>query len=301
MKPIATHMSLSQWALLVLLAVLWAGSFLFIALALKELPSLTIVLLRVGLAAAVLVPVALALGHRLPTTWEGWQPFIVMAILNNLIPFALIVTGQREIASGLASVLNATTPVFTLLVAYGLAGESLAANKLAGVLLGIAGVAVLVGPEAMFGSASSVFGMICMLGAALFYGFSGLWGRRLRAYPPLVTAASQLTCSTLMLLPITLLVDQPWLLATPSPEAMAAVVALAVLSTSLAYVVFFRIMAVSGPMNVMLVTLLIPVFAIPLGAWRLAETMQPRHFVGAVIIGLSLLVIDGRVLAMARR
>ena len=301
MKPIATHMSRSQWALLVLLAVLWAGSFLFTAVALKELPSFTIVLLRVGLAAAILVPVALTLGHRLPTTWEGWQPFVVMAILNNLFPFVLIVTGQREIASGLASVLNATTPVFSLLVAYALAGERLEANKLAGVVLGIAGVAVLVGPEAMFGRASSVFGMTCMLGAALFYGLSGLWGRRLRAHPPLVTAASQLTCSTLMLLPITLLIDQPWLLPTPSTEAMAAVVALAALSTSLAYVVFFRIMAVSGPMNVMLVTLLIPAFAIPLGAWHLAETMQPRHFVGAAIIGLSLLVIDGRILAMARR
>ena len=170
------------------------------------------------------------------------------------------------------------------------------ANKLAGVLLGIAGVAVLVGPEAMFGRTSNVIGMVCLLGAACSYGFSGLWGRRLRAHPPLVTAAAQLTCSTAMLIPLALLVDESWALARPSAETVVAIVALAALSTALAYVVFFRIMAVSGSTNVMLVTLLIPAFAIPMGAWRLAETMQPRHFLGAAIIALSLLVIDGRIL-----
>ncbi len=296
MKPVATHMSLSQWGLLLLLALLWGGSFLFVGIAVKELPPLTIVLARVALAAILLIPVVYALGHRLPSTIAGWQQFFIMAILNNVIPFTLIVSGQKEIASGLASVLNATTPVFALLVAYGLAGEPLKTNKLAGVLLGIAGVAVLVGPEAMFGRMSNVIGMVCLLGAACSYGLSGLWGRRLREYPPLVTAAAQLTCSTAMLIPLALLVDQPWALARPSAETVVAIAALAAFSTSLAYVVFFRIMAVSGSTNVMLVTLLIPAFAIPMGAWRLAETLQLRHFLGAAIIALSLLVIDGRIL-----
>ena len=173
MKPVATHMSLSQWGLLLLLAFLWGGSFLFVGIAVKEVPPLTIVLARVALAAALLIPPVYALGHRLPSSFAGWQPFFVMAILNNVIPFTLIVTGQKEIASGLASVLNATTPVFALLVACAFAGEPLKANKLAGVLLGIAGVAVLVGPEAMFGRASTTIGMICCLGGALSYGFSG--------------------------------------------------------------------------------------------------------------------------------
>ncbi|MEQ1611561.1 MAG: DMT family transporter, partial [Hyphomicrobiaceae bacterium] len=204
--------------------------------------------------------------------------------------------------SGLASVINATTPVFTLLVAHAMtADEKLKANKLAGVLIGIAGVVVLVGPEVVLGQASSVLGMLCMLGAALSYAFSGLWGRRLRGQPPLVSAASQLTCSTLILLPLTMAIDAPWTLVTPSPQAIGALIGLAALATSLAYVVFFRILAVSGSNNVMLVTLLIPVFAIPLGAWRLGEALLQRHFIGAAIIALSLLVIDGRLLSLMGR
>lgn len=297
MPATATHMSVSQWLLLGLLAVLWGGSFLFVGIAVQELPPMTTALARVSIAAAILIPIVYVMGYRLPSSVADWQPFLVMAVLNNVLPFTLINTGQKDIASGLASVLNATTPVFTLLVAHVFtANEKLRANKLAGVLLGLAGVAVLVGPEAMFGRVSSTIGMICVLGAALCYGFSGIWGRRLRDSPPLVTAASQLTCSTLMLLPLVLLFERPWTLAMPGTEVIAAVVALAVLATSLAYIVFFRIMAVSGPTNVMLVTLLIPLVAIPLGAWRFGEVLQSRHVIGAAIIGLSLIVIDGRLL-----
>lgn len=302
MNPPQAHMSAGQWALLALLAVLWGGSFLFVGIATRELPVFTIVLARVGLAALILVPVALALGYRPPTRLADWRPFAVMAILNNVIPFSLIVAGQKEIASGLASVLNATTPVFTLIVAHLFAAdEPLRANKFAGVVLGVAGVAVLVGPEAMFGRASSVVGMLCLLGAALAYAFSGLWGRRLRGSPPMVSAAAQLTCSTLMLLPLAFAVDTPWRLPPPSLETVAALVGLASLATALAYVVFFRILSVSGSNNVMLVTLLIPVVAIPLGAALLGETLLPRHFLGAGIIAASLLVIDGRLLAAFRR
>ncbi len=291
----ATYMTMSQWLLLALLAVLWGGSFLFVGIAVKELPPLTIALTRVALAAAILLPIVYVLGHRLPSGLPQWRPFLVMAVFNNVIPFTLINTGQQEIASGLASVLNATTPIFTLLIAhYATVDEKLRANKLAGVLLGLGGVAMLVGPEAMFGRASSTIGMFCILGAALSYGVSGLWGRRLRDSPPLVTSTAQLICSTLMLLPLCLLLERPWTLSLPSTEVIVALVGLAALATSLAYIVFFRIMAVSGSMNTMLVTLLIPIVAIPLGAWHLGEVLQMRHFIGALVIGLSLIVIDGR-------
>jgi drug/metabolite transporter (DMT)-like permease len=300
MNAPATHMSPSQWGLLIVLAMLWGGSFLFVGIAVKELPVFTIVLARIAVAALLLVPVVYAMGFRLPTSFSAWQPFFVMAILNNVIPFSLIVTGQKEIASGLASVLNATTPVFALIIAHLFAGETLRANKLAGVILGIAGVAILVGPEALIGRPSSALGMLCLLGAAMSYGFSGLWGRRLRAHPPLVTAASQLCCSTLVLLPIAAVVEQPWTLPMPSSSTIVAVLALAALATSLAYVVFFRIMAVSGSTNVMLVTLLIPLFAIPMGTWWLGESLALRHFAGAAVIGLSLLVIDGRLLRIPK-
>jgi drug/metabolite transporter (DMT)-like permease len=288
-------MGLSQWGLLVLLSVLWGCTFLFVGIALKELPPFTLVLARLALAAALLIPVVYLMGHRLPSTVRGWQPFVVMSVLNNVIPFTLMVTGQQTVASGLVSVLNATTPMFSLLVAHALTtDEKLHTNKLIGVALGIVGVGILVGPEALFGQASQALGMLMVLGAALSYGFSGLWGRRLKASPPIVTSASQLTSSTLMLIPLAAVIDQPWTLPFPGLETMGAIIGLASLSTALAYIIFFRIMAVSGPSNVMLVTLLIPLTAIPLGIWKLGEQLLLRHFAGALVIGLSLLVIDGR-------
>jgi drug/metabolite transporter (DMT)-like permease len=290
-------MGLSQWGLLVLLSGLWGCTFLFVGLALQELPPFTLVLTRVAIAAALLIPVVHLMGHRLPSTWRGWQPFVVMSVLNNVIPFSLMVTGQQTVASGLVSVLNATTPMFSLLVAHALTtDEKLRTNKLVGVVLGIFGVGILVGPEALFGRASQALGMVMVLAAALSYGFSGLWGRRLKTSPPIVTAASQLTSSTLMLLPLAALVDQPWTLPFPGTQTIVAIMGLASLSTALAYIIFFRIMAVSGPSNVMLVTLLIPLTAIPLGIWKLGEQLLMRHFAGALVIGLSLLVIDGRLL-----
>lgn len=295
-------MSTSQWLLLLALSLLWGAAFLFVGIAVHDLPVFTIVLVRLGLAALVLVPVTIAVGHRLPTTLAGWWPFMVMAVLNNVVPMSLIVAGQTQIAAGLASVLNATTPLFALLVAFALAGERLVRNKVVGILLGIVGVAILVGPAAVTGKTSSVLGMSCVLGGALSYGFSGLWGRRFASTPPMVTAAAQLTCSSLILLPITLLVDQPWRLPMPSGSTIAALVGLAVLSTALAYILFFRIMAVSGSNAVMLVTLLIPVSGLALGGLVLGEPIVINQMAGALVIALSLLVIDGRLVqALASR
>jgi drug/metabolite transporter (DMT)-like permease len=298
----AGTMSLSQWGLLVFLSLLWGCTFLFVGLALKELPPFTIVLARVAMAAALLIPLVYVLGHKLPATWTAWQPFIGMSLLNNVIPFSLMVTGQKTVASGLVAVLNATTPLFSLLVAHVLTSdEKLRANKLVGVAVGIIGVGVLVGPEALFGQASQALGMALVLGGALSYGFSGLWGRRLKASPPIVTAASQLISSTVLLIPLAALFEQPWTLAFPGTETIAALLGLASLSTALAYIIFFRIMAVSGSSNVMLVTLLIPLTAIPLGIWKLGEQLLLRHFAGALVIGLSLLIIDGRLLQWMKR
>ncbi|MEZ5842561.1 MAG: DMT family transporter [Hyphomicrobiaceae bacterium] len=287
-------MTLSQWLWLVVLSVLWGGSFLFVGIAVKEMPPFTLVLARVALAAAVLLPIVLVMGERLPATLAGWWPFWVMAVLNNVIPFTLIVSGQREIASGLASVLNATTPVWAVLIAWALAGERPSLNRGAGVVVGIAGVAVLVGPDAFAGNRSSALGMALCLGGAISYGFSGLWGRRLKAHPPLVTALAQLVCSSVMLAPVALVVERPWTLAMPGAATLWAIGGLAVLSTAAAYIVFFHIMRVSGPLNAMLVTILIPVSAIALGAIVLHEALAARQFWGAAVIGLALLAIDGR-------
>jgi drug/metabolite transporter (DMT)-like permease len=285
-----------DWLLLAFLSVLWGATFFFIAVANPEVPPFTLVLARVGIAALVLVPFVFVLGHRLPDSVAGWQPFVVQAIVNNVIPFTLMVYGQQRIASGLAAVLNATTPLFTLIIARLFAGDALTASKLAGVLLGVAGVGVLVGPEALSSNASSVIGMLCVLGAALSYGVSALWMRRLRHIPPLVSSAAQLTCSTAMLLPMALVIDRFWLLPIPGAPALLAVLGLAVFSTALAYIVFFRISATAGPGNVMLVTLLIPVTATALGVLVLGERLTGNQVAGALVIASGLVVIDGRLM-----
>lgn len=294
-------MRTQDWMLLVFLSVLWGATFFFIAIAHPEVPPFTLVLARVGIAALMLAPLVVILGLRLPSSAADWLPFIVQAVINNVIPFTLMVYGQQRIASSLAAVLNATTPLFTLIVARLFAGEALTASKVIGVLLGVAGVGVLMGPAALTANTSSVIGMLCILGGTLSYAFSALWMRRLRHIPPLVSSAAQLTCSTVLLLPIAALFDRFWLLPVPSGPAMLAVLALAVFSTALAYIVFFRISASAGPSNVMLVTLLIPVTATLLGVLLLGEALTLHQVAGALIIASGLAVIDGRLLARFRR
>jgi drug/metabolite transporter (DMT)-like permease len=294
-------MRTTDWLLLVFLSVLWGAGFFFIAVAGAEIPPFTLVLARVGIAAVVLLPLVFLVGQRLPSGLAQWQPFIVQAIINNVIPFTLMVYGQQRIASGLAAVLNATTPLFTLMVARLFAGDVLTVNKVVGVVLGVAGVGVLVGPEALSSNASSVIGMLCILGGALSYAFSALWMRRLRHIPPLVSSAAQLTCSTAMLLPLAMAIDRFWLLPMPGAPALLAAVALAVVSTALAYIVFFRISATAGPANVMLVTLLIPVTATALGVLILGERLTGNQIAGALVIASGLVVIDGRLFARLRR
>jgi drug/metabolite transporter (DMT)-like permease len=294
-------MSRTQWLLLVVLSVLWGGSFFFVGIAVKELPVFTIVLARVTLAAGFLLPVVLTMGLRLPREPAAWTPFFVMSLLNNVLPFTFITLGQKTVASGLASVLNATTPLFALVIAHLFADERLKANKLAGVALGILGVAILMGSNLLATSTASLLGMLLCLAGSMSYGFAALWGRRLRNTPPLVAATCQLMASTVTLGVLAAVVDRPWTLPWPTMPTVLALLGLALLATSLAYVIFYRILSVSGPTNVMLVTLLIPITGIGLGVTLLGETLETRHIIGALVIASGLLVIDGRLLAMGRR
>ena len=292
-------MRASHWLLLIILSVLWGGTYIFAREALTALPPMTLTLARCAIGAAALVPLALALRYPLPLTRAAWRDFGVMAMLNNVIPFGLTFWGQTMIPSGLAGVMNSTTPLMTLLVARFVAGEAMPRHKVAGLLFGMAGVATLVGPSAMAGDRASAAGMLLVIGGTLSYGFSGLWGRRFKETPPILAAATQLTCSTLILLPMAALADQFWHLPVPPVNVIAALLALGILSTALAYILFFKIMAEAGSNNVMLVTLLIPISAVALGAWRFGETLSANQFAGAAIIAASLLLIDGRVFGVA--
>lgn len=304
MNPINTSMGLTEWSLLLGLSVLWGGSFFFVGVAVDGLPPFTIVLLRVGLAAVVLHLALRMMGLRMPGERRIWMAFFGMGFLNNLIPFSLIVWGQTHIASGLASILNATTPLFSVVVAHWLTSdEKLTRGRLAGIVVGIAGVIVIIGPGALRGLGTNVAAQLAILGASLSYAFGAVFGRRFRAMgiTPQVTATGQVTASTVLLLPLALLVDRPWTLAMPGIEIWAAVAGLAVLSTALAYIIYFRILASSGATNILLVTFLIPVSAILLGVTILGESLQPQHFAGMLLIGLGLAAIDGRLLRFRRQ
>lgn len=286
-----------DWFLLIFLAVLWSASFFFVAIAIRGgVPPFTIVLARVFIAALVLVPLVPLMGHSLPRDLPMWRKFVVQSLLNNVFPFSLIVYGQLFVPSTIAAVTNATTPLFALLVARVLAGEQLSLNKLAGVLLGIAGVAILIGAEVAGASMSSLIGMVCLLSASLFFGISAYWMRQLREVPPIVSAASQMTCSSLLLLPIAAISDRFWQLPVPSLGTIGALLGLALLATALAYIVFFRISASAGPNNVMLVTLINPIGAAVLGALFLGEQLTLQHLAGALVIAFGLIVTDGRLL-----
>ena len=288
-------MSATDWCLLVTLSILWGGSFFFAKLAVLELPPLTVALGRVAIAAAILVTLARMTGVALPDRLAAWRPFVVMGLLNNAIPFGLIFWGQTHIPSGLAAILNATTPLFTVLVAHvATADEKLNAARLAGVAAGLAGVTVMIGPDMLHELGADVLGQLACLLAAVSYAFAGVYGRRFRGEPPLRVAAGQLVASSVLLAPVVILLDRPWTLAPPGATAIAALLALAALSTALAYLIFFRILARAGATNVALVTFLIPVSAILLGTQILGEQLAARHIVGMIAIALGLAAIDGR-------
>jgi len=296
-------MTARDWLLLILLSVLWGGSFFFIGVAVQALPAFTIVAIRVGLAMLVLLAVLRALRIALPTDGRIWLALLGMGLLNNVIPFTLFVWAQAQVPSGLASILNATTPISTALVAHAFTSdEKLTPNRLLGVLLGLAGVALMLGPDLLTGLGQNLLAQGACLLATLSYAFAGVYGRRFRrlGLAPLLTATGQLTVSAALMLPLALLVDRPWLLPLPGWQAIAALIGLAVLSTALAYVIFFRIMTTAGS-NVNLVTLLVPVSAILLGVLVLGETLLPRHLVGFGVIALGLAAIDGRLIAVLRR
>ena len=287
-----------DWSLLAVLSVLWGGSFFFIGIVIRQLPPLMVVLLRVALAAVILLPVLWAYRISLPKGIAGWRPFFAIALLNNVLPFSLIVTGQSYISSGLASILNATTPLFTVLVMAAAGDEKLYARRIAGVVIGLVGVAILRGQHLGF-SSSQGFGILLCLAGAFSYGLSALYARRkLSNSPPLATATFQLLASTLMMSIIAGVFERPWQLPMPDLTTWLALAGLAGLSTALAYIVFFQVLRRSGSSNVMLVTLLIPVTAILLGHFVLGESISLAEITGALVIGSALLVIDGRVFSL---
>lgn len=289
-----------EWGMLIVLSIFWGGSFLFVGIAVNDFQPFTVAFLRVSIATAVLWAVLIAMRTKLPKKPGLWASFFVMGAINGAIPFSLMAWGQSHIASGLASILIAATPLIAVVAAHFLTtDERMTVGRVAGVLAGLFGVTVLIGPEVLGDIGSSLFGQLAIILAAIFYAFASIYGRRYskRGVPPLVVATGQVSASTILLLPVVLLIDQPWQLAPPSALSWAAVSSLGLISTAAAYLLYFRILATAGATNLMLVNLLVPVTAIFLGIMVLGEVLTVQHIAGMALIAVGLALIDGRVSA----
>ena len=291
----ALSMSPADWALLLLLSVLWGGSFYFAKIAVPEIPPLTLALGRVGIAAAALVVVARLLAVPFPRDPAVWKQFTVIAALNNAIPFTLLFWAQIHISIGLASILNATTPLFGVLVAHALTHDDrLTPGRVVGLIAGFVGVVLLIGPGLLSELGADVLAEFACLAAACSYAFGAVLARRLRGVPPIMVASGQLTMSTVLLLPFVLLFDKPSAFFTASHAALAALIGIALLSSALAYLIYFRLIARAGATNALLVTFLIPVSAILMGIVLLDENLSARQLIGMIAIFIGIAAIDGR-------
>ena len=297
---IRTLMNRSDWLTLAALAVIWGAAFLFISMAVHEVAPLTYVWVRLTLAAAAMWLFLWWRSESAGLPRRVWGSILVLALFNNAIPFVLFGWGQTHIASGLAAILNATTPIWGVVVAHLFThDEKLSGRKLAGVLLGFAGVTVMIGPALLGSLGSNLFAQLACVTAALCYAFAGVWARRFRGMglSPISVTTGQLTAGALVMLPVAMLVDRPWLDAMPSLKAVGAIAALAVVCSAFAYILYFRLIDRAGATNALLVTLLVPPVAIFFGWLVLHEVIEPRDFLGLALIALGLAAIDGRLLS----
>jgi drug/metabolite transporter (DMT)-like permease len=302
---IRTVMDRGDWALLLILAVIWGGAFFFIHVAVREVAPLTYVWLRLTIAAAALWLYVWWKGDAVGLPRSVWGALLVLTLLNNVIPFILFGWGQTRIASGLASIMNATTPIWGVVVAHFFTSdEKMSGRKLAGVILGFGGVTLMIGPALLTTLGGATLAMLACVTASLCYALAGVWARRFKkiGLPPVAVANGQLTMGALVMLPLALTVDRPWLQAMPSAGALGAITALALLCTAFGYILYFRLIDRAGATNALLVTLLVPPFAIVLGALFLSEQLALRDFAGMGLIALGFAAIDGRLLkALAPR
>lgn len=299
---ISPRMSSGDWAQLLFLSLIWGGSFFLTGVAVKGLAPLTLVAVRVSVACAVLWAVVLMRGAAIPRAPRIWGTFLVMGALNNALPFFLIAWGQQSIPSGLASILNATTPLFTVLIGAALlSDERASAGKFAGVLMGLAGVAVMMGLDTVAGHGHALLPQLAVLGAALSYACAGAYGRRFRrlGLDPILAAAGMVTGACLIMVPSALLLEG-WPQGVAAPYWLAAVT-IGVFGTGLAYIIYFNILARAGATSISLVTFLVPVTAILLGWLFLGEVLGPAHAIGMAMIALGLMLIDGRLTRWPRR
>jgi len=285
------------WLVIAILSILWGGAFFLIEVGLRSYPPLTLVFARLALAVPPMLLVMRLMGERLPANRRSWLLLTVVGALNCALPFALFFWGQQYLDSGYASILNATTPLWGVITAHFLTvDEKATPPRILGVLVGMVGITVMVGPEAMKGLSGNLLAQIACLVSTIFYSFAAIYGRRLSqsALTPMAVATGQTITAALLMIPLVLIVDQPWTIALPSAESTFAAVTLALFSTALAYTLYFRLIDRSGASNAQLVAFLMPILAVILGILFLGETLNTGQIGGAALIAVGLVILDGR-------
>jgi drug/metabolite transporter (DMT)-like permease len=290
----------TEWGLMALQSMLWGSSYFFIAIVQPELPAFTIAALRTLPAAAALLLIVLPLGYRLPATLPEWRLFIAFSACNTVLPFLLIVWGQARATGGMAAILNATAPLFGIFLAHLFThDEKLSWNKVAGILVGIAGVGILVGWDAAAGQSADLMARLALIAAPFCYVLANIFvRRRLGQYPPFVIAAMQMVGAMFVAFPLALAIDQPWALPAPSLQALGAIVGMGVLGSAFASLCHFTVLQRAGATNASLVTLVMPLTPILLGGVFLGEQLSARDMAGALVIAAALIIIDGRALRL---
>ncbi|MCL4302982.1 MAG: DMT family transporter [Anaerolineae bacterium] len=288
-------MKWKNFLLLLVLAALWGPSFLFIKVAVAEVPPLTIVLGRVGIGGLLLYGILRLQGRNLPPLGRVWLHFAFAAIVQNAIPFLLFGWGEQYIDSALAAILNGTTPLFTLLLAHMFTSDDrLTPTKTLGTFIGFSGLALLIGPSLLGGVKATTWGLIAVAVASLCYGIAIVYGRRnLRGLPPLVAPTAQLLLAALFVLPLSLVLEQPFNLPAPSWPALGSLLALGAFGTGLAFVVYYRIMEQTSATYVSMVTYLVPVFGVILGVMILNEQLGWNAYLGCALILLGVMIVNG--------
>ncbi len=288
-------MGLRSFFWILFLAALWGPSFLFIKVAVAEIPPLTMVTLRVGLAFLLLYLILRMQGKRLPKSLVMWRHFAIMAFVANALPFVLFGWGELYIGSALASVLNGATPIFTVLLAHIFTTDDrMNPIKVVGVLLGLFGIVVLFFPYFSDGIRMDTLGILAITLAAFCYGISILYSRRyLRGLPPLVAPAAQLLVATSYLIPLMFFVDQPLQLPAPSWQAVTSLLALSFFGTAIAFVVYYHVLEMTSATNLSMVTYLIPVIGVILGVVFLNEKFGWNAYLGCALILLGVMVVNG--------
>lgn len=287
-------MRLANLVVLVLLGAIWGASFLFIKLGLESFPPATLVALRLAGGALVLVLAMLAQGHRFPAARRAWGDMLLVGVVGMVVPFVLISWGEQHISSGLAAILVATTPLFTLLLAFvWTRDEHLGLLRSLGVLLGFVGVALAVQVQQLSLFSSSAYGLLAVLGAALCYGFAAIYGRRaFHGLPPIVPAAGTMSGGLLCIVPVALLVDglpAAW----PTGSALVGVLGLAFLSTACAYILYYWILGRIGSSRTTMVTYLVPIFALVFGWLWLDEHITVYTIAGLLLVLAGIMIANG--------